>query len=277
MSEKFIPACITCIHGQYLENCKSWNGLIRYENKTYPSPGQIEVVCCQKFGQVEEKDECEASESKPNECLGYDDCFKSQCQPSLELFGEQRPFERNNVIMVCPCIRWNGKNWVCNFHVAKRLNRSVKPKKPPIKKDKSEIITIAGMNFKQRLDSLQQGEDIVLINVEKLDKEWEKDIGRYIPKNNLPDSEKDQASQDEKSEMFKEFLQTGETVEMSIVFVREGWEDKKFTDSYPFDSIIRFRDGRHKFSILRDMGFKTLPISTDSGSAEIMSDLFGEK
>ena len=279
MNEKLIPACTTCIYGQYLANCTSnstWPGFIRYKNKTYPSPGRIEVVFCEKLSCfVEEKDECEEQKSKPDECLGHEDCFKCQCQASLDLFGEQKPFEYEKIIMVCPCLRWNGKNWVCNFHTAERLNKSVKPIKSPIKKEKSEIITIAGMNFKQRTDSLQLGEDIVLIDVEKLDKEWEKDFARYIPKDNFPNDEEDKASQKEKSDRFKKFLQTGEAVEMSIVFVRAGWEDKNFTDGYPSDCIVRFRDGRHRFSVLRDMQFRKLPISTDNGSAEIIGNLFG--
>jgi len=120
-------------------------------------------------------------------------------------------------------------------------------------------IEIDGIQFIQADRSKRNKEQIVLIDVAKFDAEWAKDHDFYI-------SPAGSNKIGNRIESFKEFLATGQPVEMSEV---------SFRDIPDIASKVGFTNGRHRFAVLRDMGIKVIPISVDKKSAKNIEELFG--
>jgi tRNA nucleotidyltransferase (CCA-adding enzyme) len=121
----------------------------------------------------------------------------------------------------------------------------------------AEPLVVNKMSFKQSEDQKRWGEEVVLVDVSKFDAEWSKDEGFYISS-----SGKNEISN--RREKFQEFLKTGKPIIMPSVSVRD----------IGSRGLIGFTNGRHRFAVLRDMGFTEIPVSVDAKSAKMAKELF---
>jgi hypothetical protein len=93
---------------------------------------------------------------------------------------------------------------------------------------------------------------MVMADVDRLDAGWQQDPNGYLPTETAGPSEVTGRRQD-----FKNFLAKGKPVEPSVIHV-----DK---------NGVTFRDGRHRFAVLRDAGVKQVPVMIERGQANAFS------
>lgn len=97
---------------------------------------------------------------------------------------------------------------------------------------------------------------VVMVDPDKLDASWANDESYYIPKGGGG------AEIEGRRAGFERFMQTGRPIEMPYVSVGA-------------DGQMSFEDGRHRFSVLRDMGVNKIPVMVDADSADEFSSRFG--
>lgn len=114
------------------------------------------------------------------------------------------------------------------------------------------------MNVNFDLSSKQRNakEVMVVVSTAKLDASWAKDSGFYIPANGGG------AEIGGRRDGFKSFLATGATVEPSTVCLDEQGE-------------VSFVDGRHRFSVLRDMGARQVVVAIHKSQAKKLAKIYG--
>lgn len=96
---------------------------------------------------------------------------------------------------------------------------------------------------------------VVMTDIRKFDEGWSKDQ-MYISPGGEGESIGD------RYEHFKHYLTTGDPVIMSEV-------------SVIYRDIPAFTNGRHRYSVFRDMGWKKIPMSVDPESAPKFRRLYG--
>ena len=105
------------------------------------------------------------------------------------------------------------------------------------------------MNYEKLIDTLNPEEllqnlQFVLpleIDVEKFDKAWSQDKVYYIPPKSRINSQR--------KKQFLEFLKTNTPIILPEIRLIDGVPD--------------FINGRHRFSVLRDLGLKRMPVMVD--------------
>jgi hypothetical protein len=111
-----------------------------------------------------------------------------------------------------------------------------------------KIYEQGGTEFvKSRIASLNNLE-VVEVSVSKLDALWKENKSFYIPKGGGGAEIKGRRQE------FREFRKKDKPIEMSQVHVRK-------------DGSFGFADGRHRFSVFRDEGRKTILVTTERGAA----------
>jgi hypothetical protein len=81
----------------------------------------------------------------------------------------------------------------------------------------------------------------VFVDVDKFDSLWKKDKDFYIGKNGVGGIKG-------RYERFQDFIKNHNKIEMSDVSITK-------------DGAVSFRNGRHRFAVLRDMGMKEIPVA----------------
>lgn len=94
--------------------------------------------------------------------------------------------------------------------------------------------------------------DLVLLNTKKVDKLFQNEGFMYISPNG-------DGAMEGRIDSFMEYLESGQDIDASIINLREE-NNKPYLD---------FIDGRHRFSVLRDMGIDAIPFALDKESQEI--------
>ena len=94
----------------------------------------------------------------------------------------------------------------------------------------------------------------VEINIEKFDKAWSLDKGYYIPPKSRINSQR--------KLRFVDFLRGGKPIIMPEVGLLP-------------NNVPGFDNGRHRFSVLRDLGLKRMPIAVDKSQENVFRQLFG--
>jgi len=84
---------------------------------------------------------------------------------------------------------------------------------------------------------------LIYVDTKKLDHEWSKDDGFYIPPNG-------ESAISDRRERFRQWMEKNPTTPIEAPFVC--WNDYKH--------CVGFTDGRHRFSVLRDMGYPTVAV-----------------
>jgi hypothetical protein len=103
--------------------------------------------------------------------------------------------------------------------------------------------TLASPQFKLSLRGKLEGRKLVSVSTGKLDAAWSKDKELYIPPGGGG------AEIPGRRDRFRSFLDTGKPIEASEVY----WDPEK--------KSIHFGDGRHRFTVLRDIGLKRVKVS----------------
>ncbi|OGM10520.1 hypothetical protein A2Z67_02870 [Candidatus Woesebacteria bacterium RBG_13_36_22] len=124
----------------------------------------------------------------------------------------------------------------------------------------TEIVKVGNYNFIQPERAKKLGSRAVLVDVDKFDKEWSKDEDFYIGPGGTG------AKISDRYERFNEFLKTGELIEMPEVSSRPL--------TLGTGSLVGFTNGRHRFAVLRDLGFKVIPLSVDLNSFAFFKENF---
>ncbi len=115
--------------------------------------------------------------------------------------------------------------------------------------------TSGGVKFQQTQQARHRGDEVVHVDVDKVDKAWQQDAGFRVG----PDGKGGIGNRYARA---KDFIGSGVAVNMS-----EAVSDK--------DGKVMFIDGRHRFAVLRDAGHKVVPISVPKESAEQFKKHFG--
>lgn len=97
---------------------------------------------------------------------------------------------------------------------------------------------------------------MVKVNVSKLDRAWARDEGFYIPRGGGG------AEIGGRRAGFERFLKSNRSVQASTVSV-----DKR--------GVVSFVDGRHRFSVLRDRGKRSVYVAVPRGQERRIKSLFG--
>ena len=102
------------------------------------------------------------------------------------------------------------------------------------------------------------GDDVVIMtDIDRFDADWSKDRNFYIP----PGGGKNAIGN--RYAKFSHFLSLGKPIVMPEASVWEG------------TSIPAFTNGRHRYCVLRDRGWREIPICVDSDSAPKFNKLYG--
>lgn len=125
--------------------------------------------------------------------------------------------------------------------------------------DARQVVTVGDLKYTTRPGTADKGYEVVYANVSKLDQAWQN--GRsdlYIDKRGKNEI-------DNRRDRFSQFLKEGggtsaKPIEMSKIVVNG-------------DKVI-FKDGRHRFSVLRDQGKRTVPILVQSKQIKTARELF---
>lgn len=125
------------------------------------------------------------------------------------------------------------------------------------KPEKKNIVSSGGYQFVIP-DRAKKYSQVVMVNVEKFDQEWGKDESFYI-------SEAGSNEISNRRARFREFLATGEAIEMPEVSARP---------PHLGDSTVGFTNGRHRFAVLRDLGLKVIPMAVDKKSVPYFKEKF---
>jgi hypothetical protein len=113
------------------------------------------------------------------------------------------------------------------------------------------------LSFVPHQNSYPETHTTVMADAEKLDKEWSKDAGFYLPKEGLGKSENKGKRQD-----FEDFLKKGEPIRQPKVVVDANGD-------------ISFEDGRHRTRVLLNKGLKRIPLTVHKDDAERVRELVG--
>lgn len=114
---------------------------------------------------------------------------------------------------------------------------------------------IARMILSHQADS--SGCTLRRTDVKKLDDELKKDADRYIGINGINGSQI-------RYNRFKNYLRTNQQIEAPLVYLEKTGEGKISTHVY---------DGRHRISVLRDMGMSHIPIAMTEESASLAREI----
>lgn len=114
--------------------------------------------------------------------------------------------------------------------------------------DQRKIYEHGGLEFMKSNTASNTNQEVVFVSVAKLNALWKKDKGYYIPKGGGGESEIKGRRED-----FQNFLKKGIPIEMSRVDISK-------------NGNLSFGDGRHRFSVFRDMGKQVIPVTTDRGA-----------
>lgn len=123
------------------------------------------------------------------------------------------------------------------------------------KRTTEELLDFDNIQKRIEIDEFDKsrGFSLVELNTEKFDEYFKNNSfeGAYIE----PKSEEHQDGFDR----FKKYLKTGEPITASTVYLREDNGRVK----------VDFGDGRHRYTVLRDMGMKAIPFAMDEKSFEL--------
>ena len=104
-----------------------------------------------------------------------------------------------------------------------------------------------GITYTRSDSSVRQSDALITVRVDKLDKGWKLDDG-YIGPGGAGEIKG-------RRKRFSEFLKTGKPIEAPEVTVTKSGQ-------------VIFTNGRHRTSVLRDRGQKTIVIAVPKGQAE---------
>jgi hypothetical protein len=93
------------------------------------------------------------------------------------------------------------------------------------------------------------GHEIVYVDSAKFDKYFQKETDFYIGEGGSGNSIGDRYNR------FKDFLGEGIPIEVSQVYISDSFE-------------VGFGNGRHRYAVLRDMGYDKIPVSMSEESIE---------
>ena len=122
------------------------------------------------------------------------------------------------------------------------------------------------MNYEQWIDVLEDPQallknlefvsvdDSVEVDIEKFDKGWSLDKVCYMPPKGIASSQR--------KLRFVDFLREGEPIIIPDVSLLP-------------DNIPHFDNGRHRFSVLRDLGLEKMPMAVDDDHVNTFRRLFG--
>lgn len=124
---------------------------------------------------------------------------------------------------------------------------------PAQRLDKNEIYQRITVDELEKIFGIEK----VVVDVEKLDNILKQDSSFYVGYKGVGGSK-------EKYENFREFLHTKNSIEPPII---------SLTKSNSGKVITVIEDGRHRFAVLRDMGFKKLPVRMNKESAALAKQM----
>jgi hypothetical protein len=122
------------------------------------------------------------------------------------------------------------------------------------------------LKFKQPELSWTAGEGVVIVDTLIFEAAWAHDDDYYVGKG----GHGSKSAKPAKYRRFSEWLEsTGgrKPIEMPEVSLGRG----------RYNGVPQFTNGRHRFAVLRDMGYEKLPISVDVYSQSAMQQLYGVK
>jgi hypothetical protein len=122
------------------------------------------------------------------------------------------------------------------------------------------------LKFKQPEHSWGAGEGVVVVDVMTFNSAWARDDDYYVG----PGGHGSKSAQPARYRRFGEWLQStgGRTpIEMPEVSLGVKWKS----------GVPQFTNGRHRFAVLRDMGYETVPISVDVYSQPDIERLYGSR
>ena len=124
-----------------------------------------------------------------------------------------------------------------------------------------QMVKRADLKFTPSASAKAQGFVTVMVDVQKLDAAFQRDAGFAIGPRGEGAIAGRQAG-------FRDFLvdavKSGKKIEQSEVYVAP-------------DGAVAFSDGRHRFSVLRDMGVKAIPISVPKESVAVTKRKYGAR
>ena len=115
----------------------------------------------------------------------------------------------------------------------------------------AEEANLPAISFKKSELKSQTNNVLVNVDVQKLDTAWKRDIGYYI--------EQGKESIKGRRAKFEEFLKKNEPIEAPVLNLKSDGQ------------TISFGDGRHRFAVLRDMGYKQIQVSIPKGQVELFN------
>lgn len=118
-----------------------------------------------------------------------------------------------------------------------------------------QVRTADGLQYTKSFRSVVSRDVLVTVQTSKLDAAWQKDKGFYIPRGGGGAEIKG------RREGFVQFLRKGKAIEASEVSVSK-------------NGTVVFTNGRHRFSVLRDQGKKTVVIAVPRSQAKKFKDKF---
>ena len=102
----------------------------------------------------------------------------------------------------------------------------------------------------------------VWVDAKKFDDIWKKDKDMYVGDGGKGEMKGRRAG-------FFEFMQTGKPIEIPYV------SGKRLKEGDPEFDQVHFGNGRHRFSVLRDIGFKKIPVVAERENAEELKRIAG--
>ncbi len=117
--------------------------------------------------------------------------------------------------------------------------------------------SVDGVKWIQGKQSENIGDVVVNIDVQKMNEGFRKNKDQFIDADG-------KGGIGNRYDRFKDFLKTGKAIEMPEVAL----------DTYG-QGAVQFVNGRHRFSVMRDKGIKTIPVAVIKKDAEEFKRLFG--
>lgn len=134
------------------------------------------------------------------------------------------------------------------------------PSPHPVVSSGNQTVDFQGspLTFTRDRSSKTNGYKLVRVRVDDFDRAWSRNTDLYIQ----PGGRGEIAG---RREGFQRFMQKGEPIEAS----RINYNSRT--------GVIDFGDGRHRFSVLRDLGLKEIPVAVDPSQIEDVLRAFGVK
>ena len=104
--------------------------------------------------------------------------------------------------------------------------------------------------FKKSDLKSQRANVLIVVDVLKFDAAWSRDEGFHIPVG--------QEGLAGRRNRFEDFLKTGEPIEAPNVSVTS-------------QGVVQFGDGRHRFAVLRDLGYKEISVSVSKKNVALFN------